>query len=374
MSSKHERRRRERPRVIEGSSVSQGEPERKEPGVSLEFFGYFHHPLNLQAIPRIERALEAHVTSGNGGHILYLERPDATERQRAIEKGQIVQRGSVQEAYLLICMAGQLKRVPTNDELRARRQQIDNSELPDILNNGLLHYSWVEGYFLAGAIDRVRKRHSLGIDLEVHSETVARKSNELSQEISDFYNRVDWTNDNFGASLEAIKSATALDVQRAELREAEFIGSVAKRAGDFRKTGGSIFMLFGSMHAPMVDDIATKTAAAGINATTKIEQAGNANIVSILDVVRSKGIPLDEVVARTFLGMMMFERMEELFQRGSGNYKDFANNFESLDSAVQDVANNLSLDDIRSLHSTKASPLKVFFDHPAARVVLPYLR
>lgn len=342
------------------------------PGVTLEFIGYFHLPLNLQVVPLIAEDLESVVNQTRGETFIYLEYASLPQRVSTAASRMIKSRG-LQETRIGMELAKALGRPASEREIQEHKQTLASNNLATVMRTSPLS---AQKFFLDKEIDRIRKGRRVQVEFEGHSDADTTKINNLIDELDSVQSSLGWGKGPLVTSLGKTRRVIELDVEQSLVREASVMDSLARKVTELKKKGGSVVILWGINHMGMLEAIQRKADPSKTYVKDRIILHGPSNDYDFLamQLVRNNEEPSEEMLARVFFGNECFNAVANLFLQGGGKLEDFANNFDTIRAAVWDVAQSLSLEDIGRLNDSRTSVLTPFFEHEAARVALPFLR
>lgn len=369
MPDKREQSRRDRSGLGRNSFTSR--ETQVNPGVILEFIGYFHLPLNLQVVPLIAEDIRSLVEQTRGETLIYLEYAGLPQRISSATGRMIAKRG-LQETRMGMELAKTLGRPPTDGEIHQQKEIIRGNNLAMVTRT---YPGSVQKFFLDGEIDQIRRGRKVHVEFEGHSDADAAKIDSIINELYSIDDSMKWGKEPLEVSMAKTGKVIELDLEQSLLRESSVAEYLAKKALSFRKHGGCIILLWGINHAGMAETIKRKAdpAIAYVKDQVLLHGPQNDYDFQAIQLVRNGEQLPDEMLARAFFGNQCFNAVSELFHHGAGRLEDFANNFDTIRAAVWGVVEDLSFEDIRRLNDTKEPILKVFFSHPKARVVLPFL-
>lgn len=281
----------------------------------------------------------------------------------------------LQDTVLSITLAIELGRAPTSQEIRERKSLIANSNLSTVANEKLISFGNIQMYYIGEKVDEIRRRRRFTIEFESQPEKDAMETGSVLDRRDEELLQARWGQISLADAIGHMRRGFDLDVQQTSLRESSITQSMTRKVSSLRKNGGAIFFLFGSSHADMVDVIGNNAdpQRAFVRTKTTLASSSSELEVSALRLMREGKKPSDELFARLFFVKECFDAVSNLFYQSGGKLEDYANNFVNIREAISEVAASLSIDQIRDLNDTRTPVLTIFFGHPAARVVLPYL-
>lgn len=344
--------------VVRGTPLQEREPQSR---VSLLFYGVLHDPLNLESIPEIGAAIADHFSKTKGSRVLLLEGVGMTAMDAIREKQQFS--GGFQKHLIAKVLALQLNRptLPvTNDAIRERIQHIRYTKsIDEILSHGLLPDNQLWTFFLYGELDRIRSKWPFEVEFEYHDSQFNREDDERAEAYS-FVGRTsmdEWLRGNFDIALGLDKEAYRLMRKASGMRNPEMKRITTSVIDTLmgKKDGGAVGIISGSSHACVAADIAEEYSPSlpvTIYLPHRLQHVPN----RIIEQEMQAGREADDVVyARDLFVKVYFEATIKAFLQ-EGTIDFCARNYESLQKAIVDYANTLSLEALRTMCEQKVRP------------------
>lgn len=366
---------------MEGGIIPAARKEQEpQPKVRVRFHGWRHHPLSIQAIQHVRSDISEYFEQSSGRNTIFLEAPTLTHAEAKRESKFMEQYGG---AHSLI--AGILRREsgrrPTHEEVFKRRAQIASSDLGTILREKLIPDRDIQRYYLQESLDELKQRYNFEIKVEGHSRGVVNKVKRLYEERSRFSHDAihAWHEGGFSNAVENYKKFFILDARAIDLRDEETTNDFRKRkVRDLLrdKTGGSLFILYGLKHLPMISRLQGK-----VKDTSKVKFEGknfgsdNSLIERIQSYIEKGEAVPDSLYAQEFFKSEIL--MHHALQHGVFEKKKdlvtFTKNYESIFAIADQVASSLSLAEIRYLCESKTDVVEFLRAHPLAEPLKQYI-
>ena len=349
--------------LAEGEPRSEREP---QPRVLVEFYGYNHTSINIQAVPEIIERLRYLADLSPGRIVVYMESRNFTGT--AAEKWQkMVQKRGLQETiiYSLLVREG---RQPDDEKIKRRIGQIAATDISLLAGNGLLPLSELQNYFLAHELDVLGEEYKIEYETESNSlDTIGRseKQYDMADSCDDEAHRY-WADSDFDRSLEASRRMLMPLLRASELREPDIIDDLKRKARTLSREakGGVLFIIFGNAHFPIVDILQRKLGNnSPVNCQTNWASKENLPNKIVLESLRN-GSPIDdETLARYLLIRIVTAEIEKRAGKSGDNLSLVAHSFETILTYIGRIVSKMTFAEIRNLCENKTDVLDFIRSH-----------
>lgn len=350
-------------RINEQTSHHEQEP---KPKVLVTFHGYIHSQFNLQAVDHIGGALQDHLSKSGGKQIVFWELAGTSTRSSINNMKKVIKRRGIHEAFLVAQMTRTLNITPSEREIREKLDEISTTDLPNIIQKRLLPLDSFQSYFLTQELERLRQQSDFSFEMEAHSYPTVQMTDKLrkaSQE-AELRSHEHWTAGNFNESLENQKIAEQLQSEISRLRDHAIVDELKKVIRKLLKgkEGGSLFLLLGASHLPLVDSLQKKL---GPNVPIKFESKieiphySPALLVSLMTQDATLEEIPEELWARELFEEMLLHKAD-YYPRDAQSLAQYMKSYESMFSTISAFSNLLSLEEIRKLCEEKVDLVEYF--------------
>ncbi len=349
----------------QSEAIKEQEP---KPKVLVTFSGREHTVINLEDLINYRRDLLKHLQgSSRGQRIVLKEGSDMTSTSTQIFKKGDKQFGGYCNRMVAGILRRQFKVEPNKDSVKKRRSQIESTDLYTAISTSLLPSDSVHTFYETRMLDEVKKEKDFKLEYEQHAENV-------SKTIVDIYNQFlqiqirainRWKRGDFREIIADWKNYYQLDLQGNRIREKDlnsYLEAKIKRLISSPK-GGSIFIPFGDNHYIMIKDLARRF---HHDSSVIFNIERHSDKLGIYDrIIASQGVDaVDDVFfAQELLGRLLMQDVtDRLLNLGKASL--LANNYETIFSTMNQIAESFSLEEIKSICENKTNLLKLAQNHP----------
>lgn len=345
--------------------------------INVEFHGYDHSNLNLQAIPWIKATIEEQVQTSSGKHIVFLE-SSAMTRSAARETSQFDRELGFFRARIATDFWYAVGRYPTTKELEDKVGQICDLDLDTVLKKGLIPYNRIRYTYLAKVLDEFRDAGLESI-YEGHPQNAVEQNKRLSeQDKHHALNALDALGTgSFNKAVNEWRQTYACLVSGAFYRE-RGRGGEDKGLIDLAKTQikglkkdgqGSLFILFGDDHSPMFDHIKRPFASdPDISLNLKRHLLSQEPHAIIFQLLRERQVVPVELYAQDLFLNGASIRLENLALEEKC-VSLYAENWETLHDTISLVVRQFSLEEMRAICEDRIDIYSVVKNHPLAESI-----
>ena len=346
------------------------------PKVLISFYGLHHDELNLQVIDDIRHQISQHFRESPGRKVIFLEsaaisRSDADRAYKGFRK-----EGLLRHYLRHSIWTDELGVEPSDNQIEKRIQLISDSDLPTILDKQLIPRSFfILNYYLYQELDNLKRDLNFDIQFESHSKESLKKIQTVQTEFTELNNKshLNWQNGNFDQAIEYHKEFYKKILQGGVLREEEVVDDLKSLARKLlkEKNGGSIFIIFGNAHSIVTDILKRKLGPTSPVTTNYIDHSPTASEIEIAKNLRNKENISDVMYARNLFEGTTFWLIKKL--QWPKNTTQFASNFETILKTVNEVANSLSLEEIREICEKRVNLLELLRNHRLASPIQQFI-
>lgn len=347
-----------------------------KPKVLVTFHGVNHHFLNLEGIKHTKETLERHLLNSQGVATVVLEGGDVTQTLAERYKKDIKTFGGIGNLASALVLRGKNRREPSLTEAMAHKNTVAKTDLDTVINSGLIPFGALRIYYEWLALDHLSQDYNLEFDFETQPKKVQEKDAEITTTYETIQQQTlieQWTNGDFSHVIENWKTYCQMDISLSQIREAGLAENLKSRIRKIAKLpeGGSVFLIFGATHSPMMETLERKI---GPKEPVKfvIDAQNNSSEIILpsilLSLRKSIDIP-DERYAQEVFYRQLFQTTYVHFERDS-KISAFAYNFESIEKILNKLALQTSLEEIRRICEEKVDLLEYLKKSPLAQDAL----
>lgn len=346
----------------------------QKPKVLVTFYGWDHSDFNITGMDSVKRALATHLDQTKGDRTILLESASMTGSLAQKAKDLRKTHGGLVNTSL----ARQLKREkgfdPSPTAIENRKGQIDAVGVVRAIDERLLPADSVTSYLRNHMIDDLAQQYDFNLMYETHDKKTAGSTRAINQEFVQVNQRAysAWQQGNFTEALASYRTAEDLGRRLAE-RDIDVVEDLKGKIRKLLKTqdGGSVFILFGAAHEPMIPALKRKL---GPNVPVEFEtfngRTTQLEALSILKL-RSGNAITDEDVARQAFAYHANNDIAQAM-KNRGNLSVFMNNYEDIVSAIDSIASSLSLKEIEQACKNK-QVIELVRSHPSAETIRDFI-
>lgn len=347
------------------------------PKVVLVFQGTHHMPLNLQGVAEFAHTVDQYFARANGIKTLFLE--DAEGFQEKVTRKKKLLRDHDNFLYwdTRAILSKQSQHPLREKDVYERIQQIETTELSEIINRHLLPIEDLAGYYMAREIELARKQYGVRIEWEVLPQGVHLRQNKLMDQINNqsmIFNRA-WAQGDFDYALEEYIKTYRASLELGDIRDSVTIRSERQRIEQQVKSkdGGRTIYSIGALHYPLPFAIAKQLGPkAPLTVISNHQQQLASPLLKTGMEIRS-GIQNPESYAQAMIQSSMFDAVET-GARKRGLLAEFAVSFETVHDQVGMVASSIPIADIRRICETGQNIPSVLTDNSLAPDVQKFIR
>lgn len=225
-----------------------------EPGskVFVEFYGFAHNHLNLQAVPEIIQGFEDHLSKARGKTVLFYEHAEGTMTGAKI----------VEENFRRSGFRGYLLSGVVLPRLAARSAELIDAALQADELSPTLPANLFQQYRIAQGFDQLQEKYGFSFKQEVHSDEILKRVRSLHKDCSakEIAMNSAWQEGRYDDFVNASNAYSQLARARDGHRDRETADLIAKvmRKQLAEPEGGSVFVLMGTDHHSLIDPLASK--------------------------------------------------------------------------------------------------------------------
>lgn len=345
--------------------------------IKVEFHGYDHSNLNLQAIPWIKTAIAEQIQASSGKHIVFLE-SSAMTKSAARETSQFNQELGFFRARIATDFWYAVGRYPTTKELEDRVGQICDLDLDTALKKNLIPYNRILYTYLAKVLDEFRD-DGLESVYEGHSKNSVEQNKRLNEQGK--HHALDALDalgtGNFDTAVNEWRQTYACLVSGAFYRESGR-GDEDKGIIDLAKTQikglkragrGSLFILFGDDHSIAYNRIKGPFASdPDISLDLKRHLPPQEPHAIIFQLLRERQVVPAELYAQDLFLNGASIRLENLALEEKC-VSSCAENWETLHDTLSLVVRQFSLEEMRAICEDRTDIYSVVKKHPLAESI-----
>lgn len=349
-------------RITENPRVRGNEIE-PQPKVVLTFFGFNHHPYNLQVIPQMINSLYATFSNKQGERLFFKEGATASQN----EKGGLInlaERYGFTHDHIGSAMHKRLKRKVALEEVYAVANALETETLFGILQKRLFDPNELLGYFMARELDKAKPILNFRYDMEHHTQGVIntakllkskadRLANQSTQHVIDGDSK---------AAIEAYKQHLRLLGQANQLRNREIMEYLRSKIKDLEKKGGAIFMPFGWAHNTIAEDLQKSVEKRRGDVAIHIELTKSAKLHRQYDIDRFSNEYDDMTTSRMIIVDLFYEL---IFKKIQPTDDRIFYHFEDIETSVLQTAFALPEDTVMRICNGDISLLQSEVGEPA---------
>lgn len=358
-------------RNLERPTSNELEP---KPKVLVTFHGINHHTLNFEGLRHTKESLERHLLQSRGTTTVFLEAAESSKSLADRFKKDINAFGGIGTYGSAVVLSIRNRREPTLAEALAHKNTITRTDLDTVINSGLIPIDALEDYYSRLALDELSQSHDLEFDHETHSKTVIDKGTQISRVSLDLRRQTSeqWNDGNFNHVTEIWKKYCQIDVLLSKTREAEMVEDLKFRIRKMAKhpEGGSLFLIFGWAHSPMMQALERKMGPkAPVKFVTDTDYSDETIFSNIFSSLRNGVDVPDESYAQEIFHKKLFESTFIYFIEYS-KISAFAYNFETIERILNKLALQTSLEEIRRICEEKVDLLEYVKKSPVGQDAL----
>lgn len=363
-------------RENEYSTSNHGELEQRLKPL-VQFHGIIHDECNAQSVAHIRTALTEHAVLVGGKVTVFLERTTQPPQRKAILKEVTTQHGHMGEG-IIGDLFRELGRWSTFSEVEERRGALSAidlaTDLQTALDRKLLSPKSIFSMCLTQLLDKMKETSPIEVDWEVHSEDVAKRI--VSQQ--DSYKRLAmrsfecWRKGSFALALLDYKEHRRLIGRTHTLREGDLVSTLRQKMQVLggSQPYGSLFILFGANHEPMVAELSRGVAVPSAIYRMRAVVPRDLPHVAIDRALRARKSVPEIVYARALLLDVLHNDLASSIRSSDVAY--YAYHLEDAYRVLTDAVNSVSLEDIRSLCESRRNPLTFLEEHPIGESLFYY--
>jgi len=230
----------------------------------------------------------------------------------------------------------------------------------------------IRQYILFQKLDELKKQWNFEFEVEFHPKSTTKKITQLMEEHNYHANLAikHWDEGKFAEALESYVKTSKVSLQMSEIREKEI---VEIRTLLKEQNGGSLFILFGAIHSPIIEALQKKL---GPKVPVKFNTLSilpeDLTIQTIYKNLREGKTAPELVYAQELLSATI---VGDLVKHAEDNksFSAYANNSETADRTIRKIITNLSLEEIRRICEEKQDVLQFLRNHPQTESIKQYL-
>ena len=332
--------------------------------VLVTFQGVNHHDLNLQGLQKVKEGIVGHLEASHGENTIILEGGGSSTMVKRLKLA--IKKYGFGEDYIIsgiLKRKNGMRREPTFNEIDRLKNKMNNAQsIDEILRDNLIPRDTVRYYYLFRMLGELNKSYAFNVDFEEWPPQVAQKRKQLTESYTvlqkETFNQ--WLNGDFSHVVENWKIYCNQDIQQINVRDIEMVDNLKKRTRKLvdSKEGGSIFVLFGTLHQDILDTLSRKF---GKNPPIRFNKSvwgeSNSIIVQILSTLKKGGKVEDVLYSQEFLSKMFFQKLFD-HAHVKGRIFQLTHHFEDLDKEVNTLAREFSLEEIQRLCESKFDLVK----------------
>ena len=156
--------------MAERLSSAEQEP---KPKVLVQFHGFDHYELNLQAIPDILTNFRRLIAQTRGRCVFFAESGDSS-RSWGREMTKLAKKEGFDRQIVRVFMGRELGYWPSENQISGRIQTISDSDLPIIIRKKSIPLDYLQIYFLFHGLNMLREEFDFELEFETHSPPVRK--------------------------------------------------------------------------------------------------------------------------------------------------------------------------------------------------------
>lgn len=339
------------------------------PKVLITFSGREHSSINIQDVTNYRTSLLKHLQgSSNEQRVVLVEGSDVNPQfAQKLKKRDKQFRG-----YCNRLVAGILSRQfqvePNIDAVQERRKQIESTDLDTAISTDLLPLDTVRTFYETRMLDEVKREEDFKLEYERHTENISNKVVTITNRFLQIQAQAldKWSKGDFKDIVSTWKQYYQLDFEGNRIREKDLSTYLEEKIKRLLKSPkrGSIFIPFGDNHYAMINDLARKFRNYP-SVVFNVERHYSEVSTRIYDgIITSQDVGVDDVLfAQELLGRLLMENVaHRLLDLKKASL--LANNFETIFSTMNQIAETFSLEEIKSICENKINLLKLVQNHP----------
>lgn len=326
----------------------------------IHFEAWVHNALNLQGVQDLRGSILGVFGLTPGRNVLYLENGGGLAKDEEASKRLFKLYGSHALLNVALMMIMESKRLPSKEVAEQRKAIIDQSTPGEIIRNKLLPEEDLQQYFRDLLLDDLSNQANFEVVVESHTKRVASIFREDLVEYQQCM--VDatesWYDGDFYGSIGVWRDYHKQEIRAVAPREAEIVEELKSISRKLMKSkeGGSIFILFGGNHAPMMEMLKRKVDPQGKHSRFQVNfgTSFNAFALQVDKFARIDQVCPDDLLARYTLSNIM--RIELADQAEFSNRLEIlTNNYSQAEEEVFKFVSSLTFEEIKTTCESKAS-------------------
>lgn len=339
----------------------------------VRFHGYNHTSFNLQALRHISDDLTNLLQSVPRKATVFLELGrDATPALDADFRWRMQTYGGLEYYPAVGVLKRQYDRFPTMDEVKRRKEAIEDSDLDSAIKRKLIPLDSLLYYFQYQELAKLSRDYEFDVVREVSTQATVRSVGQLvdTHEALQRKSLEEWQNGDPSHLVENWKRYTKMDLDVVFMRDRDIAETLKSRTRNLLKgEGGSIFILSGSAHEPLISMLQRKL---GSNPAMSLQSSifGSENDIylKIISGLRNKQDVSDDLYAQEFFQRQL---LQSILDRAleSGGIAELAYGFEDISTELDTIATSVPLDEIEDICVRKEDLVDFLRHHPLSNRV-----